>query len=102
MDLPNALMQLARNGDLLAVRPRGIALAMTPGMVIIRAGVPKPYRWSPAFADLIADDWLSELLRGPRAVGAGLGCGGGHDVLIPARRTLDEPMELLTFTTARQ
>lgn len=58
MDLPNALMQLARNNDLLAVRPRGIAIAMTSGLVILRVGVPKPYRWSAGFPDIIADDWI--------------------------------------------
>lgn len=57
MNLPNALVQLARNSDLLAVRPRGVAIAITAGLVIIKVGRGKPYRWSPSFADMIADDW---------------------------------------------
>ena len=58
MNLPNALMELARNQELLAVRPRGLALAMSPGLIVMRVGIPKPYPWSPRFADLIADDWI--------------------------------------------
>jgi hypothetical protein len=58
MDLPNALIQLARDTDLVAVRPRGVAIAMTPGQVIIKLGKANPHRWVPFWGDLIANDWF--------------------------------------------
>lgn len=58
MDLPNSLMQLSRDTDLVAVRPRGIVIAMNSSHVIIRVGIPRPYRWQPTFGDIIAMDWF--------------------------------------------
>ena len=68
MNLPNALMELARNNELLAVRPRGVVVAMSPGLVVMRAGVPRPYPWQPRFADMIADDWIVGTLDKVRGV----------------------------------
>lgn len=55
--MTSALMLLARDPDLLAWRDRGVAIAMTPTQVILRVLVRKPYRWVPAFHDLVAMDW---------------------------------------------
>jgi len=50
-------MLLGRDPDLMGWRERGVAIHVTPGMVIMRIMVPRPYRWVPAFGDLVAMDW---------------------------------------------
>jgi hypothetical protein len=57
MDLPNIYRQLEANPALIAWRPRGIFINMTAGGVLIRVAIPKPYRWHPTRADVIATDW---------------------------------------------
>jgi hypothetical protein len=57
MDIANTLMLLMRDPNLCAWRERGIAIAVTPGHVIQRVFVPRPYRWNPSITDLIALDW---------------------------------------------
>lgn len=57
MDLPNTLMLLSRDPELVAWRARGLAIRVTPGHVVERVFVARPYRWQPNFGDLIATDW---------------------------------------------
>ncbi len=66
MDLPNALMQLSRNTELMAVRPRGVAITMSAGHVMLRLGKQAPYKWVPNFGDIIADDWFVGTLEACR------------------------------------
>jgi len=57
MDLPNTLLTLARDPQLVAWRDSGTAIAVTPNLCVIRIFIPKPYRWYPGFADIVASDW---------------------------------------------
>ena len=57
MDLPNVIIQLERNPALVAWRPRGMFIIVTAGGIILRTGIPKPYRWHPTKTDIIANDW---------------------------------------------
>jgi hypothetical protein len=43
-------------------------VAMSPGLVVMRAGVPRPYPWQPRFGDMIADDWIVGTIEKVRAV----------------------------------
>lgn len=57
MDLPNTLMLLRRNPELVAWRTHGTVINVAPGGVIWKVFVQKPYRWHPSFEDIIATDW---------------------------------------------
>jgi len=59
MDLPNTVMTLARDPNLVAWRPRGIAIRITGGLVMERTMTNRPYKWRPCFADIIAGDWMT-------------------------------------------
>lgn len=58
MMLPQAVEALARDPEWIAARPRGVVIAMTAGHVIMRIGIPKPYRWAATYSDIIAADWI--------------------------------------------
>lgn len=58
MDLPNTVISLARDPNLVAWRPRGIVIRATAGLVLERTMTERPYRWRASFADIIAGDWL--------------------------------------------
>ena len=57
MDLPNVLLALARDQNLIAWRSSGTVLRLTPAMMIMKIFIHRPYKWAPGFADLIATDW---------------------------------------------
>lgn len=57
MDLPNTLMQLRRNQELVAWREGGPHICVAPGGVMMKVFIDKPYRWIPSFEHIIADDW---------------------------------------------
>ena len=59
MDLPNTLQLLARNPELCAWRPSLPVIRMNPGLQIYKVFIPKPYKWVPCYADIIATDWMT-------------------------------------------
>jgi len=59
MDLPNTLQLLARDSSIVAWRPTGVVIRLTPRQVMERVFVPRPYRWVPNYGDIIAYDWQS-------------------------------------------
>jgi hypothetical protein len=57
MDLPNTVLNLQRNPELVAWRSRGTFVRVTEGGTLEKVGIKHPYRWVPNVRDIIATDW---------------------------------------------